>query len=253
MINLDINTNSIEQEFNLSQRDVDGLLQYVVEDVATEFARHWETEAKSSLRQSRSLYVNAINVAKRGQFASVVYLNPAAWLPNAIEMGHGEFDMKKGLLNSKKVKYTKKGKPYITVPFRFGVPSTIGDSTAFAGIMPKAIHNVVKRQAPGESLKMGDISSQYKIPKSVALRNQVKSGIFTAAIQRSEKTSIYKGMQKTEGGYVTFRRVSLASDSDRWIHPGFQAKNLAAQALSRFNLPQAVDVSIDNYLSKLGF
>jgi len=253
MINLDIDTSAMVQEFNLSQKEVDGLLQHAVEDIAAEFASVWENVANSTLNQSRVQYANAIQVAKRGQFTAVVYLNPAAWLPNAIEMGHSSFDIKKGLLNSKKVKYTTKGKPYITVPFRFGVPSTIGDSEAFSGIMPTSIHNEVKRQAPGESLKMANIPSQYHIPKSIALRKQVKSGIFTDAIKRSEKTSIYKGMVKTEGGYVTFRRVSLASDSDRWIHPGFSAANLAGQALSKLNIPQQVDISIDNYLNELGF
>jgi hypothetical protein len=49
-----------------------------------------------------------------------------------------------------------------------------------------------------------------------------------------------------------FRRVSLNSDADRFIHPGFEPRMLADKALNNMNVPQVVDVAIDNYLANLG-
>ena len=246
MINLDIDTSDLSAEFELSRTDVDNMLQYTVEEVAASFARQWEIEAKSVLNQSRNEYVNSIQVTKRNKFTAVVYLNPASWLANAIEMGTSEFDMKKGFLKSNKIKYTSKGKPYLTIPFRFGTPQAIGDSSAFSGIMPTQIYSQVKKQAPKAALKLSSIPQQFHIPKSAALRKQTKSGNFANITKKTEMTSIYEGMRKTQGGYVTFRRVSLNSDPSSWIHPGFQKKDLAGTALGKLNVPQIVDISIDN-------
>ena len=253
MINLEIDTSELSAEFDLSRQEVDQLLQYTVDEVSTAFARQWKLEAKQSLNQTREEYVNAIQITKQANFTNIVYLNPAAKLANMIEMGASEFDMKDGLLSSKKVKYTEKGNPYITVPFRFGVPTTIGDSSAFSGIMPTVIHNKVKRQTPTQQLSLGDIPKKHQIPHNIGLRRQVKSGNFKNITEDTRMTSIYEGMKKTEGGYVTFRRVSLNSDADRFVHPGFVAKNLAQQALGKLDIPQVVDVSLDSYLNQLGF
>jgi len=253
VIDLNIDTSELSAEFNLTKQEVDGLLTYSVDEVSAQFAQQWATEVKSSLASTRSQYINAIIISKRDQFTNVVYLNPASWLANAIEMGASAFDMKKGLLASKKVKYTKKGKPYITVPFRFATPDAIGENGAFSGVMPQAVYKSVKNQAPKQSLSLNSIPSQYQIPKNIGIRKQVKSGNFKNLTAKTKMTSIYEGMQKSKGGYVTFRRVSLSSDAQSWNHPGFEARDFAGTALNNLNIPQIVDVSIDSYLSQLGF
>lgn len=253
MINLQIDTADLADEFSLSNEEVKSMLQYTVEEVGSAFARSWEIEAKNGLKSTRSQYVNAIQIRKIDRLTCAVYLNPAAWLANAIEMGKSSFDMKKGLLASKKVKYTSKGKPYITIPFRFGVPSSMGENAAFAGVMPQEVYAVAKNLQPKKQVQLSQIPGQYQIPKNIGLRRQVKSGNFDNITKRTKMTSIYEGMTKSNSGYVTFRRVSLNSDSDSWIHPGFQARDFAGKALAELNVPQVVDISIDDFLNKLGF
>lgn len=253
MISLDIDTSELSAEFSLTQHEVNQMLEYTVEEISAQFARKWETEAKSVLKSTRSIYVNSIQVKKRGQFSAAVFLNPASWLANALEMGMSSFDMKAGFLGSSKIKYTKKGNPYLTIPFRFASSSALGESSAFAGVMPQVIHTTTKSLPPGGRLKMSNIPSQYHIPKSAALRSQVKSGNFAKVTASTKMTSIYQGMQRTNGGYVNFRRVSLNSQDQSWIHPGFVKLDLANKALSKMDVPQEVDVAIDNYLSGIGF
>lgn len=252
MIQLQIQSTDLAQEFGLTQNDVDDMVEYVVEDVAHSFARQWQTEAKSSLFSSRNIYVNAIQAAKRGRDTSVVYLNPAAWLPNALELGTTEFDMKHGFLASDKVKYDKNGNPFLTIPFRFATSNAIGENEAFAGVMPREIHRTVKK-LDGKPLNIKDIPSKYHIPQSASLRRKMKSKGFEQLSKKVETTSIYEGMKKTSGGYVTFRRVSLNSQKESFIHPGFYARNLAEKALSAMDIPFNVDVAIDNFLSNAGF
>lgn len=257
MIQMNIDIGDLPNEFNLSKQEVDGLLEYAVDEVSTQFARTWTIEAKSKLRQSRGEYVDAISIAKRGSFERSVYLNPSAWLPNAIELGYSSFDMKRGMLNSPKIKRTKNGDPYLTIPFRFGTPSALGENNAFTGILPSTIHSkVVKAEKAGTNkngLQLRDIPTKYQIPKSATLRRRLKSkgASLTSGVKM---TSIYQGIKKSgRGGYVMFRRVSLNSQTESWQHPGFVARNIALSSLESMNVPNVVDDSIDNYLNALGF
>lgn len=262
MIDLNIDTSSLSAEFQLSQRDVDGLLQYVVEEVSAQFATKWDNEAKTSLKQAKDEYRRSIQVTKRGKFTSIVYLNPAAWLPNAIEMGFNAFDMKDGFMKSSKIKYGSNGQPFLTIPFRFVTPGSLGESSAFSGVMPVQIMSAVTQNEIANptsqsrsGLPLSNIPSQFQIPRSITLRREMRSNNFANITRNTPMTSIYQGLKKNSNGsgYVMFRRVSLNTDADRWQHPGFQAKDLAQKALNKLDVPRIVDITTDNYLSQLGF
>lgn len=255
MINLSIDTLDLSQEFDLNQQDVDGMLEFVVEEVTSAFARKWDNQAKTDLNSTREQYRSAIQVTKKDRFTGVVYLNPAVWIANALELGIGAFDMKSGFLASSKVKYTSKGTPFLTIPFRFATAGSIGENTAFAGVMPTVISNTIQSMPVRQPLTMGQIPKQYHIPQSATLRKKLRSKGFQNLSQDVKVTSIYEGLRRNQkgSGYVMFRRVSLNSDPDRFIHPGFEAKRLAEKALSSMNIPQTVDVAIDSYLANLGF
>lgn len=258
MIDFTVDTSSLSEEFNLDRDDVDSLLEHAVKSVTEAFARHWDTAAKNTLGSTRDQYRNAIQVASQGRFTGIAYLNPASWIANAVEMGHGSFDMKAGLLNGPNVKQGKNG-PYTTVPFQFATPDSVGESSLFAGVMPKAVHKAVvkteKEFGVGSALPLSNIPAQYQIPKSAAMRRKIKEIGFDKMEENSGKTSIYEGMRRSKkgSGYTAFRRVSLRSDAESWIHPGFQARDLASQAINMLNIPHEVDMAIDGYLAQLGF
>ena len=50
---------------------------------------------------------------------------------------------------------------------------------------------------------------------------------------------------------MTFRRVSDKSDPNSWIHPGFDARKFMDKALDQTQIPQVVDMVLDNFLSQL--
>ena len=250
MINeIEIDTRDLSSQFEMSKGDIDGLLQYTVQQLTAEFAYIWGNEAKSNLHSSRAKYLNAIQVTERGRFTGVAYLNPAAWLPNAIETGATAFDMKVGFLRSSKVKMGKSG-PYITIPFRFGTSGSIGESEAFAGVMPPEIERATKSSSG--PLKMGNIPSKYHIPKSAALRKRQESISFKK-MESMDKTSIYEGIEKRGGSYINFRRVSLNSSADAFQHPGFEARDLAGKALPKLDIEGITGSAIDQFLINLGF
>jgi hypothetical protein len=247
MIPVTIDTRALAEEFSLAASQVDDLRELAVTTITQEYAREWENQANQHLGSTREMYKRAIQTESRGRFTGVAYLDPVEWIANAIEMGADSFDMKIGFLQSNKVKYTKSGDPMLTIPFRFGVSTSLGESQAFASVMPTVIHETTKALA-GRQLKLGQIPEQYHIPKSQALRKRITD---VSSLPKNKRTSIYEGMQKTTGGYVNFRRVSVNSDPDAFIHPGFSEKNLAQKAWDNFDMGDKMKLVIDDFLSSL--
>lgn len=258
MIPITIDTMDLSSEFSLSRENVDDLLEFTVQEVTKEFARVWEAKAKQELKASRTDYINSIRVDSRGRFTGVAYLDPVTWLANAVEMGAGAFDMKEGMLSSGKAKQGKSGR-YMTIPFRFATPGALGESSVFAGVMPAVIHSAVMstEKSGGGGLPMSSIPSQFQIPKSQSLRSQLRSEGFSQLKSNTEMTSKFEGLQRSSSGsgYVTFRRVSENSEPAAFMHPGIEERDISGKAISEFSsqIPQIVDMSIDNYLVSLGF
>lgn len=260
MIPVRIDTLDLSSEFNLDRGAIDDLLEYTVDEITKEFLRVWENTAKKDLFKSRDQYINSLRVDKKGRFTGVAYLDPVTWLANAVEVGAPPFDMKPGMVSSPKAKTGKKGQKYMSIPFRFATPGAIGNSTAFAGVMPAVIQSAVQKSESKGSRQgavLSDIPEQYQMPKSHALRNRLRSTGFTQLKRNTAMTSKYEGLKRSAigSGYVNFRVVSENSDPDAFLHPGVKAHNLAEKALGRYEsmIPTVVDRSIDNFLVSLGF
>ena len=211
----------------MSSEDQHNLLKSAVSNVADGFEDHWRIESRV-LFTSRKQYRESIRSEWVEDYTKAVYLNPSSWLPNAIESGASSFDMKKGLLNSNKAKttaakYDRNGnviKPagrYITVPFRFGTPNSIGDSFPS---MPRRIHRAVQAQEKtgNKGLTLSSIDRRHHIPMSALLRDRIRrsgKNLNSFNSKNNKATSIYEGMRRVHdkktnsSAYMTFRRISL--------------------------------------------
>jgi len=265
MIPVYIDTRDLSAEFALSKQDVDAMIEYTIKEITAKFAANWDSVAKRSLGSTRALYRSSIVVGEQGRFTGYAML--VNQLPNMIESGAAPFDMKGGFSQSTKRKNKKGGGWYLTIPLRAATPGSLGESEAFSSVMPASVYAVVKDQRPqlstlgatrpGRGLSVDQIPSQYQIPRT---REMIvaKSQTFEAY---QHKHSVYEGLQKasktyqsaTQGQYVSFRRVSDASDDNSWIHRGLKARNLADQAMDQTDIPFEVDKAVDNHLASLGF
>lgn len=252
MISFDIDTMGLAEEFDLDRASIDDLLEMSVSMVTKKFAEHWHSVAGRELNSTRTMYQSAIQIGAKGRFTGVVYLNPAAKIPNMLEMGTSAFDMKTGFLSSPNVKMGKSG-PYMSIPFRFGTPASSGSGAGFAGKLPSDVFNAVS-EAPSKPLPLSSIGKAHRMPKSQAMRQrmgQLKSKV--GALPMSAQTSKYEGVKRNAkgAGYVNFRRVSLNSDPMSWMHSGFSPRNLSDQAEEMLDIPHIVDIALNNFLSGL--
>lgn len=258
MIPINLDFSDLAEEFSLSRKEIDGILDYTVKETAAKFASLWEREA-GKLGSTRNLYMRSIVVSNPGEFLAAVELSND--LPNMIESGTGPFDMKPILLGGGKVKTGPRGK-YVTVPFSIGTPGALKEN--FSTIMPASVYKVARQQTTdiqvvggsrSKGLSKNDLPAEYREPITKEVFNP-KSQNFE---KYTHKSSIYEGIIKqrsnvtNQNSYVGFRRVSLNSDPLSWIHPGFTARNFAEKALDKLDLPRTVSDAIDNFLIEKGY
>ena len=259
MIPITIDATELGQQFNLSQKEIDGLMSFIVKGVTARFAMLWEEQAEKNLKSTRNEYIRSIYVGEEGPFVGFVKLT--GMLPNMVEQGSQPYDEKEFFGKSDKRKFNKKGEWYLTIPFRHAWAGALGESSVFTNILPNEIWSIVKNFEPpsnkGERLNLGAIPGEYAIPK-VRPEIVVENKVFE---EYTHKNSIYEGLQREEqkysqasqGQYVTFRRVSEnASDSNSWINGGIQAYNLAEKALDKLDIGREGEIAVDNYLQSIG-
>lgn len=251
-----IDTQSLSTDFDLSRQDVDELKETIVKSCTKVVYTAWREEAKINLRSTRAQYMNSIIVGEESRFTNIITL--VGQLPNMIESGATAFDMKSGFENSRHKVLTKSKDGdlgwYLTIPFTWAQPSSLGESTKFSGILPSDVARVLnkkhKKGGGSTTLTLSDIPDEYKIPQKREDISLLNSSIIP---EYQHKSSIYEGVTKTTGLVTSFRRVSNNSDDNSWIHRGIVGYNLAEKAIDRAKIPDVVSDIIDVFLDqKLG-
>ncbi len=262
-IHLDIS--DLISELNLPKNSADIIVSNAVESVTQEIYRNWRLEAANNLRSTRNDYINGLQIVDNSIFSKTIKLNGD--LNNMVEKGISGFDMKKGFSKSSKAKYSsKKDKNgniklswYLTIPFRIGAPGTIGDSSAFSGVLPKSVHETVSAKPSGKGLRKSEIPSPFDIPSSRSQFSVPETNVNFPTYKH--KSSIYEGVTKktntsgkaNQNSFVSFRRVSENSSPNSWIHSGIKAHNLLSNAISNTSVDLVTENSVDRTLKQLGY
>jgi len=197
---------------------------------------------------SRGDYTRSINA--RTDDDDVKYIESTGPWTEWIEKGHGEIDLKPGLLGGPKARKGKLG-PYNIVAFRHGTPDTLPSNAP----MPKGVYEIITKESakadaayqnnqvtrPGTSRITGkgpgtitrvsgkqDLKRNYMwgyrlstMHGGVAQTKKTSKGDYTW------KTGKYTGMvrmdtstsRKRSSEYLSFRVVSYRSDPASWIVP----------------------------------
>lgn len=263
---VEIDLSGLQAQFGLAASEIDTLTETCVNEVTAAIYANWEALAKKRLNSTLPEYVQNLIKVDKGRFAKQIVLTGV--LPNMIEQGVPAFDIKEGFKKSKKVKYTipvynkkgmqvsKGGDWYLTIPFRIGVPGTLGQA-GFTSEMPQEVYNVMRKRASGRGLTATEIPSPYDVPLSREAIVNEKEGILFDTYKH--KNSIYEGLSKrtaqyaktTQNTYGTFRRAGEKSDPLSWIHTGIKAYNLAEEAVEKTDVNTIVENEVLDYLETI--
>ena len=138
-----------------------------------------------------------------------------------VEEGVKPFDMKQTHLSGSKVKVSKDGSKYITVPFRHQTPG----SGVLANAMPKQTYEQAKRLAVS---RRNNILKKWWSGRSYAWGDRMPREMGGQKEKPHWTTGRFTGMIKMTGkphtSYLTFRRLSEKSKPEAWQHPGVEAR-----------------------------
>lgn len=188
----------------------------IAQRLSTAARAEWIRLAQNNLRSSQREYIQSIGdpAFTKGGMAFTISLTGA--LPNMVEKGWTGGDLRAFLASSSapSAKKSKEGHWYNRIPFRHGTPGTSGKNVGPP--MPGKVYKAAKQLGPRERLDHRKIMD----PATRALVRQ--------KMRKHHAAGRYQGMQRTGGGFFTFRTISEKSPRG-WIHPGIRARRLAGQ------------------------
>ncbi len=169
-----------------------------------------------------------------------------------VEEGVKPFDMKQTHLSGPKVKVSKDGSKYITVPFRHQVPG----QTALADAMPRQVYEQAKRMAIS---RRNNILRKFFTGRSYSWGDRLPREYGGEKEKPHWTTGRYTGMVKMTGrphtSYLTFRRLSEKSKPEAWQHPGVDPRPVT-QAVVENTQEEIIDLIRTGFevdLVNLGF
>lgn len=259
IVPIQIDTSSLVAQFDLGPDAIESLMDNCVKGISADYASKLEEVVLRSLHSTRQIYANAIRVIDTGRLMGRVMVDYSNPLVKALEEGAGPYDMKIGMLESSKAHIGKDGKKYASIPLRWATPTAVAESGVFSNQMPEAVYKEAKKLDSRQSLVMSntDLPAHYRAIRS---RPEITDSEGKKRFEKYvHKSSIYEGITKVtdsvtgQNRYTSFRRVSEKSDTNAFIHPGFQAGNFTQSALDEFDIARSLEIQIDNELVRLGF
>ena len=207
---------------------------------------------------SRGDYIRSIKTNLSGTVEKVVYSDSVA--NQYIEKGHGEIDLKPGLLSGKKARISKSGHPFNIVHFRHGMPNTLPSNNP----MPATIYSLMQKESrkadQQRKQSMSKVAAQGKNTYGVKVPQGTQLGRRTQLYsQYTWKSGKYAGMVKMQTStgkaksskYITFRMVSSRSDPRSWIVPpleGIPIRQRVVETVKEF-IPKIIEEAIKEDLS----
>ena len=258
-----IDLSGLRAQFGLASNQIDDLTEICVNAVTAAIYNNWISLAKQELKSTSYGYINGLIKVDKGKLAKQIVLTGT--LPNMLEQGTSAYDLKEGFKKSNKVKYTvpvygKNGKTlykggdwYFTVPFRIGVPGTLGQA-GFTGQLPQEVYSVILKKSSKSALTLSEIPSPYDEKRTrQAILDEKGQELYAAY---THKNSIYEGLTKrkaeyekvSQNTYGTFRRAGANSDPMSWIHKGFKKYDLAQKAIDQTDIETIVNNEVVDYL-----
>jgi hypothetical protein len=211
------------------------------------FAQGGDLDSVEKLKKPNRWYFESIKSKKLGPLTYEIYSD--APIADWIENGTRSFDMKQTHTKGPRSRISKKGVPYLIVPFQWGTPNTV----KFGSVMTQSVYSIIKKFEKMRTL-VGADNSNIKTPNNQTPSRMVGRAQYNKGYDRltgmeidgtvEEKTKM-NGMVRAEdstgknraSGYFTFRVISAKSRPGSWINPGMKARHVTEAVVRKTKAP----------------
>lgn len=191
---------------------------YAFDSVVKSVQRQWkgwamggDIDGIDSIKHPNNKLSKSINIANKGDFHSVVFSN--SMYAQRIEDGTPEVDMKEKYPYARKSRISKKGVPYLIIPFRWGAGK---EAAHFRGnVVPDYLLNALRKMKTSQKKETTHFESNYQgqpIPRA-----EYNWGGRITEEMADDDRQIGLVRMAGGGGYFTFRIISAKSPSGSWI------------------------------------
>jgi hypothetical protein len=225
------------------------------------------------LKNGSIKYAQSIRTEAIGQFSHEIYSE--AKIADWIENGTEELDMKTTHPFGPRSRVSKKGVPYLIIPFRWGTPGSkknprvgFGNNVITAG----TYRQLLKRSFDASRVTVSPANSTTMTPNArgemvgrvqYEWGSRLRGGDFAGTIEQKTRMA---GMVRFEngydkngkiskryGGYFTFRVISANSPKNSWIKPATPPRHVTRAVMNetRETIEQMVDEAIEGDIANL--
>lgn len=254
-INIRLKAEALGKDLDNLSQEAEDTLQEAVRDVVNAGFASIQGSAELELHSTRQDYLKGLSLTEIGENDYLIVLDGK--FPNALEEGYSGFDVKQGMLNSKKMVEvgTRTGKPWVQqstvdqhrfahVPFQHR-PFSKEAKSADMGAAIRKLKAINKQGIEQKFTQVFKDASGNSLEGKVAMVKKVKGFPDIDRITKYQKLHKNEktGEETVQSIYMTYRTVS--DHGGEWTHPGFSGLHAFDEA------EEWMDKEIDNILERL--
>lgn len=190
--------------------------------------QEFETQSKRKLNTSRDDYLAALNIDLKGGVI-IVELAAENWLAQAVEDGASAFDLHKMLQTSQKVKVSKKGHRFMTIPMGKTKSSTLKPGTSVGQALDQKIRDALSGK-PRWTIPYTSQGADGTVTSAESMITKDPDLLGLSRIRRYQNPEdVPKGKRPISSQFILFRKISenpLSKSYGRWRHPGIEGRGL---------------------------
>lgn len=159
-----------------------------------------------------------INIQKNGELNATIYSNSKEMQDVVEGKPESTFDMKTKYPYGKQSRVSKKGIPYLIIPFRWGTANKNGEKRAhFANFIPQVVYDTnVKSMQLSERLGSRHVEANFR--GQAIERSEYNWGSrLRNTWHKNAEGMVRMKNEKNRSTYFTFRIISANSPADSWI------------------------------------
>lgn len=220
----------------------------IIQDTWRNWALGKSVEGAADIRRANSRLASSINTKMHGVFDAEIGTDSPYM--RRIQSGSPEYDMKKTYPYGKKSRVSKKGRPYLIIPFTWHTPNAKGGARAhgsMANTIPENLLGVVRKMR--RSRTTGETHIEKNARGEDIARAEYDWGERLNAEGNAGGLVVMNSSRHT--AYTTFRVISADSPASSWIRKEVPANDVVS-AVERAARPAVEAVIEEGLRSDLG-
>lgn len=227
-------------------------------DIASRFIqKSWQSWANggsidgiSDIKNPNPRLASSIHIKKNSDFD--VSIETDSRYMERIQSGVAGFDMKEKYPYGRKSRVSKKGIPYLIIPFRWGTPNNKGGARAhFGNTIPLEVYKILQSRNFKKSVQKTETHIEKNFKGENIERHEYDWGECIKDEELGNANGMVKMASNPKSTYFTFRVISVNSMPGSWVRKEIPAIDVvgAVAKTTRKNIEEILQAGLEQDLA----